>query len=158
MARKGSVPVRKEDEEARKMKRRLAWDAAHPDALLLIFAHLPSVALARCSTVCVAWLVNHCLCTPEMHMVFTIGCSSFEFIMKLRIFLIPCEVFGDGIHRTSFNRLPNGDCKNCECATVQDCERVSHRDNFYPVIYNSKPLRSHEIFSVLRNVKILHLG
>jgi hypothetical protein len=65
MARKGSVSVRKEDEEPRKTKRTLAWDVAHPDALLLIFAHLPSVALARCSTVCVAWLGNHCLCIPR---------------------------------------------------------------------------------------------
>lgn len=131
MARKGSVvSVRKEDAEPREMKRRLAWDVAHPDALLLIFTHLPSVALARCSTVCMAWLVNHCLCIPEMHMVFMIGCSSFELIIKMGTFLIPCEVIGDGIHRASFNRLQNGGCKNYKCATVQVCERVSHRDNF----------------------------
>lgn len=76
MARKGLVSVRKEDEEPCKMKRRLAWDVAHPDALLLIFTHLPSVVLARCSTVCMAWLVTHHLCIREMHLVFITGCSS----------------------------------------------------------------------------------
>lgn len=47
---------------------------------------------------------------------------------------------------------------NTKIATIQDCEGVPHCENLTLSYAILKLLRSHEIFSVLQNVKFLHLG